>query len=90
MARSLVLNSNSINVGDGRHGERTGVKPRSNGRTKTVQAGGWSLVLSVVGGLQIERRNVAAVFVEAAVVERMNPFAVATSRPRWCARACGV
>jgi hypothetical protein len=37
-------------------------------------AGGWSLVLSVVGSLEFDGRDVAAVFVEAAVVEPVDPF----------------
>jgi hypothetical protein len=37
-------------------------------------AGGWSLVLSVVGGLQFDRCDVAAVFVDAVVVEPVDPF----------------
>ena len=36
-------------------------------------AGGWSLVLSVVGGLHLDRGDVAAVFVEAVVVEPGDP-----------------
>jgi hypothetical protein len=37
-------------------------------------AGGCSPVLSVIGSLQIDRWDVAAVFVEAAVVEPVDPF----------------
>ena len=38
-------------------------------------AGGWSPVLSVVGGLKVHRRDVPAVFVEAVVVEPVTPAA---------------
>ena len=37
-------------------------------------AGGWSPVLSVIGGLHFDGWDVAAVFVEAAVVEPVDPF----------------
>ena len=37
-------------------------------------AGGWSPLLSVVGRLQFDGRDVAAVLVEAVVVEPVNPF----------------
>ena len=37
-------------------------------------AGGWSLVLSVVGGLPFDGRDVAAVLVEAVVVEPVDPL----------------
>ena len=42
-------------------------------------AGGWSLVLSVVGSLQFDGRDVAAVLVEAAVVDQSTHSAVASS-----------
>ena len=37
-------------------------------------AGGWSLLLSVVGPLQFDWWDVAAVFVEGVVVEPGHPF----------------
>jgi len=37
-----------------------------------ISAGGWSLVLRVVGCLQIDGWDVAAVFVEAVVVEPVH------------------
>jgi hypothetical protein len=37
-------------------------------------AGGWSLVVSVVGPLQFDGWDVAAVFVEAVVVKPVDPF----------------
>jgi hypothetical protein len=42
-------------------------------------AGGWSLVLSVVGSLQFDGRDVAVVLVEAAVVHQSTHSAVASS-----------